>query len=185
MGTSSKQFTRARRAAGLGLAALFFPAMAVGVLAGGDKPPLGDVRGATAAYHDLAVAEVAGYESFYVCTDKEGVGTMGQHYVNFALLGDPSIDALRPESLVYEPRKHGGYKLVAVEWIVFKADWDATHAGPPALFGQEFAVVPVPNRYGVPAPFYELHAWIWKHNPLGMFDDWNPKATCRGTGDPA
>jgi MoxR-like ATPase len=27
-------------------------------------------------------------------------------------------------------------------------------------------------------PFYELHAWIWKHNPRGMFDDWNPRVVC-------
>jgi len=33
------------------------------------------------------------------------------------------------------------------------------------------------NRYGLP-PFYELHAWLWKHNPAGMFDDWNPRVVC-------
>lgn len=173
-----------RRTASIAMALLFPLVLAVGVYAGGGKG-LAEVRAATTAFHDLAAAEAAGYESFYMCTDNEGVGTMGQHYVNFGLLAGSAIDPLRPESLVYEPRKHGGYKLVAVEWIVFKADWDASHAGPPVLFGQEFATVSVPNRYGVPAPFYELHAWIWKHNPRGMFDDWNPKATCRGQGDPA
>jgi hypothetical protein len=33
------------------------------------------------------------------------------------------------------------------------------------------------NRYGIPA-FYELHAWLWKLNPRGLFDDWNPRVTC-------
>lgn len=33
------------------------------------------------------------------------------------------------------------------------------------------------NRYGIPA-FYELHAWIWKWNPRGLFDDWNSRVTC-------
>jgi hypothetical protein len=37
--------------------------------------------------------------------------------------------------------------------------------------------MPSPNRYGLP-PFYELHAWVWKHNPSGMFNDWNPLVTC-------
>ena len=25
---------------------------------------------------------------------------------------------------------------------------------------------------------YILHAWIWKNNPAGMFEDWNPKVSC-------
>jgi hypothetical protein len=25
---------------------------------------------------------------------------------------------------------------------------------------------------------YVLHAWIWKINPAGMFEDWNPNVTC-------
>jgi hypothetical protein len=45
------------------------------------------------------------------------------------------------------------------------------------LFGQEFELVPAGNRYGIPA-FYELHAWIWKFNPLGLFADWNPRVHC-------
>jgi hypothetical protein len=32
----------------------------------------------------------------------------------------------------------------------------------------QFGVVTSPNRYGLP-PFYELHAWLWKPNPSGMF----------------
>jgi hypothetical protein len=38
-------------------------------------------------------------------------------------------------------------------------------------------LVPSPNRYGVPA-FYELHAWVWKHNSSGLFNDWNPRVRC-------
>jgi hypothetical protein len=26
--------------------------------------------------------------------------------------------------------------------------------------------------------WYILHAWIWQHNPAGMFEDWNPTVTC-------
>ena len=51
------------------------------------------------------------------------------------------------------------------------------HTLPPSLFGQEFELVATPNRYGLP-PFYELHAWLWKHNPSGMFNDWNPRVSC-------
>ena len=38
---------------------------------------------------------------------------------------------------------------------------------------------------GMADPFYELHAWIWRPNPSGIFKDWNPSVTCRGQGDPA
>ena len=44
--------------------------------------------------------------------------------------------------------------------------------------------IPAGNRYGLP-DFYELHAWIWRPNPSGIFQNWNPKVSCRGNGDPA
>jgi hypothetical protein len=146
---------------------------------------LAPVREATDEFHDLAAAEDAGYGPFYVCTDHVTDGTMGQHYVNLALVLDPAIDPLRPEALVYEPKRNGdGYRLVGVEYVVFQADWDALHDAPPALFGRDFTLVPAGNRYGLP-DFYELHAWIWQPNPSGVFNDWNPKVSCRGEGDPA
>jgi hypothetical protein len=107
---------------------------------------------------------------------------MGQHYVNGSLVGDPAIDPLRPEALVYAPGPRGQLRLAGVEWVVFQADWDAANAVPPTLFGQPFRAVAEPNRYGLP-PFYALHAWIWQPNPLGMFNDWNSRVSCRGNGD--
>jgi hypothetical protein len=56
--------------------------------------------------------------------------------------------------------------------MVYPADaWDAQNPEPPELFGETFHRSQVRNRY-------ELHAWIWKHNSLGMFDDWNPAVSC-------
>jgi hypothetical protein len=152
------------------------------VIAGDDSLELAGARKATAAFHDRSAAEAAGYGSFYVCTDEAGQGAMGQHFVNGSLVGDAIVDPLRPEVLVFEPRRNGGYKLVAVEYVVFKEAWDAANADPPRLFGQTLSTVGAPNRYGLP-PFYEIHAWIWRPNPLGTFNDWNPLVTCRGTGD--
>jgi hypothetical protein len=72
-----------------------------------------------------------------------------------------------PRRSSYEPRKYsGGFRLVALESIVFKDAWDATHSSPPSLFGQEFMVTPSPNRFGIPA-FYALHAWLFRGNRLG------------------
>jgi hypothetical protein len=157
------------------------------VAAGQDR--LARVRAATDTFHSLAAAQHAGYGEFYMCTDHVTEGTMGQHYVNLDLVLDTGsaeavIDPLRPEALVYEPKKNGGYKLVGVEWVVFQDAWDATNDVPPALFGKTFSLIQAGNRYGLP-PFYELHAWIWRPNPSGIFMDWNPSVTCRGQGDPA
>jgi len=71
-------------------------------------------------------------------------------------------------------------KGVALEYIVFKADWEAAgHASPPVLFGRQFDFTAAPNRYGLP-PFYSLHAWIWKPNPSGLLFAWNPDVNCVG-----
>jgi hypothetical protein len=146
---------------------------------------LNQVRAATDAFHNLDIAMAAGYGVFYQCTDKTGTGGMGQHYVKGALVEDPALDKLRPEVLVYEPRKDGGYQLVAVEYVVLKDAWQkANGATVPRLFGRRLSLVTAPNRYGLP-DFYEIHAWIWKPNPRGVFDDWNPNVSCRGMGDPA
>ena len=66
---------------------------------------------------------------------------MGVHYVNGALVGDGKVSAATPELVVYEPLKNGGQRLVAAEYVVFQADWDAKHDEPPSLFGREFELV--------------------------------------------
>jgi hypothetical protein len=109
--------------------------------------------------------------------DMPQMGAMGIHYVNSKLVGDPSIDAGSPEALVYEPEQNGRLRLVALEYIVVQSAWDATHSAPPTLFGQQFNFTASPNRFGLPA-FYSLHAWIWKHNPSGLFSMWNPNVSC-------
>ncbi len=143
----------------------------------GGQAQIAAVRGATAAYHDLSAAEAAGYGAFHVCTEQPGVGTMGQHFANGTLVGDSVVDALLPEVLVYEPKSNGGFRLVAIEYVVFASAWDAENASPPQLFGRTFSLIGEPNRYGLP-PFYELHVWLWEPNPSGMFADWNPNVTC-------
>jgi hypothetical protein len=173
---------RRRLPAALGLVVI---ALTVPLAIATAADPLAEVRQATRAYHDVDEAGPAGYGLFYECTDNEGLGAaMGQHFADVSRVVDPAIDALDPEVLVYEPKPGGGYRLVAVEYVVFKADWDALHANPPSLFGRTFTAVPAGNRYGLP-DFYELHLWIWKGNPRGVFDDWNPTVSCRGNGDPA
>jgi hypothetical protein len=137
---------------------------------------------ATAPYHRLANAQAAGYTDVVVdvagntCIAEPGMGAMGVHYLNPALVDD-KVEASKPEAVVYEPRANGRLKLVALEYLVFQDAWDATHSRPPKLFGHEFMLTTSPNRYGVPA-FYALHAWIWKFNPSGTLAMWNPRVHC-------
>ncbi len=166
----------------LAVAATLAATLAAASPALADQDGLNIARAATAGYHNLNTAITDGYGLFtdaagIACIDNPGVGAMGIHYVNGSLVGAGVVDAATPQALVYEPQANGRLRLVAVEYVVFQSVWDATHSSPPSLFGHQFELVPAPNRYGLPT-FYELHAWIWKHNPLGMFKDWNPNASC-------
>ena len=67
--------------------------------------------------------------------------------------------------------------LAAVEYVVIKSAWDATHKFPPKLFGHVFNLTPDGNRFGLPA-FYSLHVWVFKHNSAGEFSMWNPAVIC-------
>ena len=155
-----------------------FPAAAHGA----GRADLARVRAATAPYHDLAVAQHAGYALLtdaagIACIANPGVGAMGVHEANGTLVGDGALDPARPEALVYAPAADGTLRLAAVEYVVFQAAWDATHTAPPTLFGQAFMLTPDGNRFGLPA-FYSLHAWIWQDNPSGLFSMWNPRVQC-------
>jgi hypothetical protein len=143
---------------------------------------LDTVRAATAKFHSIAVAEQHGYALLtdaqgIACIDMPGMGGMGVHWASTALVADKKIQATHPEAMVYAPARDGTLRLAAVEYVVLKADWDATHDQPPRLFGHTFDLTPAPNRFGLPA-FYSLHAWAWKHNPAGRFAMWNPNVTC-------
>ena len=125
---------------------------------------LDEVRQATAPFRSVANAEAAGYIEFLECFENPGVGGMGQHYVDLAAL-DGVVDATHPEAMVYEVGANGSLKLVGVEYIV-PGDF-VDPANPPSLFGHDFHLNP---SLGV----WVLHAWIWKANPAGTFEDWNP-----------
>jgi len=141
---------------------------------------LSTVRAATAHFQQIDAATTAGYGRFLdaasiACIETPGVGVMGIHYVNGALVSNGVVDATTPEALVYQPIGNGKLRLVAVEYIVFYSMWAGSSK--PSLFGQDFKLIGTPNRYGIPA-FYELHAWVWQNNPSGMFKDWNPSGSC-------
>ena len=135
------------------------------------------VREATRQYLDINNATADGYGQFLGCVSGSDHGAMGVHYVNPNLLNG-TVDVKHPQALIYEP-VNGGMKLVGVEFIVDQATWLKNNNNvPPVLEGQTFLLIDAPNRYGVPAPFFELHVWAWRDNPEGDFVDWNDHVSC-------
>lgn len=156
------------------------------------NPELGQaiatLRAATALYHDESLARAAGYRPSSAGCESSEPGAMGIHYGHPALLGlipgsrptngrDAVIDPLRPEVLMYEPQADGTRRLVGVEFVVYRSAWDAVNTSPPTFFGVPFDQLFGPHAHGH-ADHYELHLWLWRNNPLGMFSPWNPKVSC-------
>jgi hypothetical protein len=158
---------------------------------------LAEIRRVTAEFHDLDDAIAGGYTAWSPNPFATGAtcpssaeGNMGYHFVNVPLrggaanpaAGDATIDLLAPEMLLYEKQANGKMRLVGVEYIVFKAAWEAAHGvggGPPTVLGQALLA----SSHTFPGgtgniDHYELHVWIWSPNPLGMFYPWNPDISC-------
>jgi hypothetical protein len=144
---------------------------------------LAQLRRVTARFHRVEEAIAAGYELGWVngsgvriitgCVAHPTEGAMGYHYFKQELVDDLEVDPLRPEVLVYVSAPHGGLQLAAVEWVVRGPNTNPPGVSdPPSVLGMEMHIL-------VPAVgFWLKHAWIWKHNPAGMFADWNPEITC-------
>lgn len=132
------------------------------------------IRQATAKFHDPQVAIAAGYIPTEVCVQSP-MGVMGQHWVNPSLFG--SIDLRRPAILVYQPTDDGP-KFVAVEYFKPDADQDlGTDGDRPSLLGHPFDGPMLGHEPGMPI-HYDLHAWVWQHNPSGTFAQFNPAGSC-------
>jgi hypothetical protein len=144
------------------------------------------IRAALQKYEDPIVAVHDGYFSTLGCVEVPnpggpgtvptyGVGAMGIHFLNPALLG-PEVDPLRPQILLYEPTG-GKLRLIAAEWFVPLATGVKTR---PALFGAPFDGPMEGHHPLLPSVLhhYDLHVWLWKENPAGLFKPINPSVTC-------
>lgn len=167
-----------RLLAALGIAFLLASVTAATALAG--RSDLDRARAATARFNSLTQADKAGYglppegPLSQCIASFDDTGAMGFHYINGNLL-DGTVDATRPEALVYAEDANGKLRLVALEYVVFESAWTGEHA--PMLFGEMFMKTEAPNRYEIPA-FWALHVWIWEDNPSGTFASFNPAVAC-------
>ena len=158
-----------------------------------------------ARYQDVNVALAEGYipdpSGMCVTAAMEGMpaemGAMGIHYLRPDLLGlnppqpgqrisgmGTHTDFNQPAILMYEPQMDGSMQLVGVENLVWEAGMAAAgNTAVPSFLGNEYVhMVDDPATEADEAhgfePHYELHAWVVRDNPNGMFTPFNPAVTC-------
>ncbi len=164
---------------------------------------LSALRAATEKYRDVAVALADGYlrdpSGMCVTAAMEGaprqLGSMGVHYFRPDLVGlagmEPRVhgtgvhvDFRMPAVLIYEPQADGSNELVAIENLVWVKPWrDAGGADAPSYQGYDYYYMhdnpetPIDEAHGF-EPHYELHLWLYRDNPNGMFAPFNPNVSC-------
>ena len=149
------------------------------------SPELVSARDALAKYADPILAVRDGFFSTVACVDfphgaKDGPvtyppGAMGIHFLNTANIG-PALDPAKPQVLIYE-QVGNKLKLVAAEWFM---PVQVAGGKAPAIFGQTLngpmdghePIMPKELKH------YDLHVWLWKDNPLGVFESTNSAVKC-------
>ena len=137
-------------------------------------PELQRVKAAMEKYQDPVVAVRDGYFSTLGCI-AYAEGAMGVHFLNPALIS-PELDPMKPQILIYEP-EGDELRLVAVEWFVPLATGIRER---PELFGQPFDGPMEGHHPLLPTELhhYDLHVWLFKDNPAGLFNTTNPDVKC-------
>ena len=172
------------------------------------EPTLAEVKDGAERYRDVKNAIADGYTTDNKCVTAAMLGfpavngDMGLHYVRRDLLGLPAkpggpgkpggrvggtgtyTDFRKPAMLVYEPQADGSMELVAVENLVFASEWHKTQPRPPAFRGVNYLLLEDDPATKLDEahnfePHYELHLWVFRDNPKGMYAPFNPTVTCR------
>lgn len=132
------------------------------------------LKGSLARYRSPERAVAEGYLPSAECAASPD-GGMGHHYVNPSLMG--AVDPARPPVLVYVPGRTG-LTLGAVEWFVPDSDQDpGTDGDRPDLLGVPFDGPMPGHEPGMPV-HYDLHVWLFEHNPAGLLAPFNPNVRC-------
>ena len=120
---------------------------------------IAEARAGTAKYHDVTQAEADGYININFCEAGEGC-----HYLNPSLI-DANFDPPKPEILLYVAGPgESGLRLVGVEYVV---PLGLSPNAPEGFTGD----ADVWREDSEGAGLWELNAWVWLHNPNGIFAD--------------
>ena len=152
-------------------------------------PELESVRKLLDKYNDPIAAVRDGFYSSLGCISypngvvdgsmKYPKGAMGVHFINMGNVG-PKLDPSKPQVLIYEP-VGDKLKLVAAEWFM---PTQLANGTAPTIFGQTLGGPMEGHQPVMPAELhhYDLHVWLWKTNPEGVFSPTNPAVKCPTTG---
>lgn len=150
---------------------------------------LDSARAVLDKYNDIVVAVHDGFLSTVGCIEypkgaSEGSmpyapGGMGVHLLNMQNVS-PTLDPAKPQVLIYEP-VGDKLRLVAAEWFI---PAELIKSTPPSIFGKQLQGPMEGHQPLMPAGFhhYDLHVWLWKTNPEGVFSPTNPAVTCPKSG---
>ena len=153
-------------------------------------PELQNVRKLLDKYNDPIVAVHDGFYSTVGCIDYpqgggEGAmryakGAMGVHFINMGNVG-PALDPAKPQVLIYEPTADNKLRLVAAEWFM---PTEIAGGKAPTIFGQALGGPMEGHKPLMPDGLhhYDLHVWLWKTNPEGVFSPTNPAVKCPAGG---
>jgi len=131
------------------------------------------VRKSLARFKDINVARAEGYIPTSACESLPGQGVMGIHYLNPRLAQDLVSDAFQPEALLYVPNDEGGFTLLGPEYFQASVGQPA-----PVVNGQTFDG-PMPGHSPQMPVHFDLHVWLFKYNPSGLFAPWNPSPSVK------
>ena len=148
-------------------------------------PQLQSVRSMLEKYNDPIVAVHDGFLSTLGCVEypkggaegamKYAAGGMGVHFINMGNIG-PTLDPAKPQVLIYEP-VGDKLKLVAAEWFI---PAELAKDKVPSIFGKQLEGPMEGHKPLMPEGLhhYDLHVWLWKTNPEGVFSPTNPAVKC-------
>jgi hypothetical protein len=148
-------------------------------------PELESVRAGLDKYRNVVTAVRDGFFSTVGCIEypeggHEGAmqyqpGGMGIHFLNLQNVG-PNLDPTRPQVLIYE-QVGDSLRLAAAEWFI---PAEAAPGGAPQIFGKQLQGPMEGHEPLMPAGLhhYDLHVWLWKNNPAGVYEPTNPAVDC-------
>jgi len=187
----SRRYTMSLSTAVLTVAIFAAPSVATaqvkqqGKADGGNATAIAAVKAALDKYKDPIAAVRDGYVSTVGCIDfpaggsehgsmEYKPGAMGVHFLNPAHIG-PKLDSTKPQVLLYEPV---GDKLVltGAEWFVPTA----VSKTPPSVLGHQLMGPMEGHPPILPAELHhwDLHVWLYKDNPNGMYSPTNSAVKC-------
>ena len=166
-------------------ASLTVPSVVASQTKSAGSAALDSARASLSKYQDVVAALADGYLSTVMCmqfpeaghagTTSFPAGGMGVHLLKPGLVGSATLDPTQPQVLIYEQRGDS-LTLVAAEWFVPAQPDQAA----PQIFGRTLdgpmdghpPIMPASLRH------WDLHVWLWKENPAGVYSPTNPALRC-------